>query len=62
MLTTLFEYRGSNVLRTITGGLLGYGYGVGLALLVLESNLFALVIGAGYGVIAASLVYIHTSG
>lgn len=56
-LTTFTERRGHNLLRTVTGALLGYGYGLGAALLLLESNLRVAAIGVGYGSVAALLVY-----
>ncbi|WP_312907387.1 DUF2085 domain-containing protein [Natronosalvus caseinilyticus] len=55
-MTTFREARGTNTARTLTGALLGFGYGLGLSLLVLESVLAVLVVGLAYGHLAALLL------
>ena len=55
-LTTFTERRGTNSLRTLTGLLLGFGYGLGLTVLVSGPAVPVLVVGAVYGVAAAVLV------
>lgn len=48
---------GHNLVRTATGLLLGYGYGLGLVAISLRSDLRVLAIGAGYGLVAAALLW-----
>lgn len=50
---------GWNAVRTLTGFLLGVGYGLGLGHLLLGGDLFVLAIGAGYGLLAGSLLAVH---
>lgn len=50
---------GNNLVRTATGLLLGYGYGLGFVTLLLRGDLRVLAIGAGYGGIAAALLWIR---
>ncbi|USZ72184.1 DUF2085 domain-containing protein [Natronosalvus halobius] len=54
--TTFRETRGTNAFRTLTGALLGFGYGLGLSLLIFESVLTVLVIGLAYGLLAGLLL------
>lgn len=49
--------RGYNPVRTATGFLLGYGYGAGLATLLLEGNPAVLAIGVAYAFLAGALLY-----
>lgn len=56
-LTTATDRRGYNVVRTITGALLGYGYGLGLAHVLLESSVRVLVVGLCYALLAALALY-----
>lgn len=54
---TAFTARpGSNGIRTLTGGLLGYAYGLGLLALLRDGDLRVLGVGAIFGVIAALLL------
>ncbi|AEH36782.1 DUF2085 domain-containing protein [Halopiger xanaduensis] len=55
-LTTFRPARGSNVVRTATGALLGCGYGLGVSLLLLERELAVVAIGAVYAVVAGFLL------
>jgi len=52
---------GTNPLRTATGLLLGYAYGLGLVQLLLAGELRVLAVGAGYGLLAAALLW-HRRG
>lgn len=61
-LTAFTDRRGSNAVRTVTGGLLGYGYGLGLMLVVLDVRLSVFAIGLAYGCIAAPLLWIDLRG
>ena len=54
--TTDTDRRGHNAVRTITGGLLGYGYGRGLARLVHSRDMRVIAIGASYATLAATLL------
>lgn len=54
--TTFRDRRGYNIVRTVTGALLGSGYGLGLALLLFESSLTVLGIGLVYGILAFSSI------
>ncbi|QGN07672.1 DUF2085 domain-containing protein [Halorhabdus sp. CBA1104] len=56
VVTSVRDRRGSNVIRTATGALLGYAYGLGLATLFLDGDLRVLGIGVGYAAIAAVLL------
>ncbi len=49
--------RGSNAVRTATGGLLGYGYGLGLGYLFGAGEVWLLGVGLGYAVVAGVLSY-----
>lgn len=53
---------GRNGVRTATGLLLGYGYGLGLVALLLRGELRVLAIGAGYGLLAAALLWRRDRG
>jgi uncharacterized membrane protein len=61
MLTSFSERRGYNPVRTATGGLLGYGYGLGLLLFFLEGDVRVPVIGVIYGILAATLLAVQRS-
>jgi uncharacterized membrane protein len=54
--TTFRPITGSNRIRTITGGLLGIAYGLGLGRFLLGGDLRVLAVGVGYGVLAAVLL------
>jgi uncharacterized membrane protein len=54
--TSLTERRGYNLVRTATGALLGYGYGLGLGRLFGGSDVRILGIGVAYGLVAAWLL------
>lgn len=54
-LTSLTGRRGYNAVRTATGALLGYGYGLGLRHL-LAGDWTVLIVGVGYAVAAGLLV------
>lgn len=56
-LTTVRDRRGHNIVRTATGALLGYGYGLGIALLVFDRALAVLAVGVAYAVVAGALLY-----
>ncbi|WP_436345534.1 DUF2085 domain-containing protein [Natronorubrum sp. FCH18a] len=56
--TTFTDRRGYNAVRTITGFLLGYGYGVGLPQLFLASDFRVAVVGIVYGATAGTLVFL----
>lgn len=53
--TTFTQRAGLNAVRTATGGLLGYAYGLGLARLA-GFDLRVLAVGVAYGVVAAALL------
>lgn len=57
-ITSLTDRRGYNALRATTGSFLGYGWGLGIALTVSESNLYVPLIGLGYGLVAVVLLYL----
>lgn len=61
-LTSFTDRRGYNAVRTATGALLGYAYGLGLALLLGEWNLAVVGVGVAYGVAAAVLLFYHRTG
>jgi len=54
--TSLGTSRGYNAVRTATGGLLGYGYGLGLGALFLSGDLRVLVVGLVYASLAGGLL------
>lgn len=54
--TEFTDREGFNVVRTVTGGLLGFAYGLGLVALFLEGNLGVLAIGVGYALVAGGLL------
>lgn len=56
-ITTFRDPRGYNAVRTATGALLGYGYGLGIALLAFDAALAVLAVGIAYAVVAALLLY-----
>jgi len=55
-LTAFTDRRGTNGVRTLTGVLLGFGYGLGLTALVSGPRVVVLVIGAIYAVATGVLV------
>lgn len=57
--TRLGGRSGTNAIRTATGLLLGYAYGLGLVALFLEGDLRVLAIGACYGLVAGTLLWIR---
>ncbi len=54
--TTFTDRRGYNALRTVTGLLLGYGYGIGLYRLLFVGDGRVIAVGAGYALVAGSLL------
>ncbi len=54
--TAFTRRRGHNAVRTLTGVLLGYGYGLGLTALVSGPRLAVLGTGVGYALVAGFLV------
>lgn len=60
--TTFTERRGYNAIRTGTGLLLGYGYGIGLYQLLFVGDLRVIAVGAGYGLAAGSLLALSQAG
>ncbi|MDJ1432455.1 DUF2085 domain-containing protein [Halostagnicola sp. A-GB9-2] len=56
--TTFTGRRGHNGVRTVTGFLLGYGYGVGLVRLFFAFDLRVALVGIAYGAVAGALVYV----
>ncbi|SDQ41453.1 DUF2085 domain-containing protein [Natronobacterium texcoconense] len=61
-LTTFTDRRGYNVVRTVTGGLLGFAYGIGLLAVLLEFDLRIIVVGIAYAIIASVLIYFDQNG
>lgn len=57
-LTTFTERRGNNLVRTTTGALLGYAYGLGLYLLSSGRLLPVLTVGLLYGLTAVALLIV----
>lgn len=55
-LTAFTKHRGYNIARTITGALLGYGYGLGIVLLFSEFEMSMLILGGIYVIIAGTLL------
>lgn len=55
-LTTFTHRTGFNIVRTATGALLGWGYGLGLTLLLFHGRLAVVGIGVLYAVLAAVLL------
>lgn len=60
-LTSFTERRGYNPVRTVTGGLLGYGYGLGLILFFLGGDMRVPVVGVAYAVLAGALLAVQQS-
>lgn len=54
--TTFTDRRGMNGIRSVTGLLLGYGYGIGLYQLVVLGDLWIVLVGVGYASVAGSLI------
>lgn len=62
-LTSFRPAKGSNAIRTVTGGLLGIGYGLGLGHLLVDREPLVLALGLGYALLAAvALALYHRSG
>lgn len=59
--TSFTPRRGYNVVRTATGLLLGYAYGLGLGLVLGDLDPRVILLGIGYAVVAA-LLYCHRTG
>lgn len=57
--TSFTAKRGYNVVRTTTGALLGYGYGLGIAALLSVHAIWILMLGVLYALTAGILVTIH---
>lgn len=57
--TSLTDRRGYNVVRTVTGAMLGYAYGLGLVRLFLGGELLVLAIGIGYALLAGILLLVR---
>lgn len=55
--TSFTSRRGYNAVRTATGLGLGYAYGLGLGLVVGDLDPWVILVGAGYAVVAAALLY-----
>jgi len=55
--TSFGDRRGANPVRTATGGLLGYGYGLGLGYLFGAGEVWLLGVGVGYALVAGVLSY-----
>lgn len=55
--TTFSSRRGYNPVRTVTGFLLGCGYGLAIAHLLFEAMVGLLGIGVGYAILAGILLY-----
>lgn len=58
-ITSLSDRRGYNTIRTVTGAMLGYAYGLGLVRLFRDGELVVLAIGIGYAALAGSLLVVH---
>jgi uncharacterized membrane protein len=58
-LTALGSRDGSNPVRTVTGALLGYGYGLGLGHLLVGRNVAVLLVGLCYGLLADVALTYH---
>lgn len=63
-LTTFTDRSGWNAVRTATGALLGYAYGLGLATFATTLDLRVPLIGVGYALLAGSLlaIWFRTEG
>jgi uncharacterized membrane protein len=59
LLTSFTDRRGYNPIRTTTGALLGFAYGLGLPLFVLGGDIRVPVIGAVYAALAAALLAVE---
>ncbi len=55
--TTVGSHPGRNPIRTATGLLLGYAYGIGLTLLLIDGDLRIIAVGFFYAGIAGSLLW-----
>jgi uncharacterized membrane protein len=56
-ITSSRSRRGSNAVRTATGLLLGYGYGLGVIRILVGRDPSVVAVGAAYGFVAAALLY-----
>lgn len=61
-MTTLTPRRGANAVRTVSGALLGLGYGVAVPWFLTSRPLWLLAVAAGYGGVAAALLVRSRSG
>lgn len=60
--TTFTDGRGHNALRTATGGLLGFAYGVGLVGLLVDGDVRILAVGIVYAGVAGALLAVSRRG
>ncbi|MFC7116008.1 DUF2085 domain-containing protein [Natronoarchaeum sp. GCM10025703] len=60
--TTFTGRRGYNAVRTATGLLLGYGYGVGLYRVVLAGDFRIVAVGISYAMVAGALLSLSLTG
>jgi hypothetical protein len=58
-MTSFRTYHGSNIVRTVTGLLLGYGYALGLIQVFKHKSIVVILIGAGYGITVFALLYVQ---
>jgi uncharacterized membrane protein len=56
--TTFIDRRGYNVIRTTSGGLLGFAYGVGLVGLLVDGDARILAVGVVYAAVAGGLLVV----
>jgi uncharacterized membrane protein len=56
-ITSFRSYHDSNAVRTATGLLLGYGYGLGVTRLLAARDLSVVALGVVYGLVAAAPLY-----
>lgn len=59
--TAFTDHRGFNPVRTLTGGLLGFGYALGAALLLGAGDLRVAAVGAAYALAAGGLLALEGS-
>ena len=58
-LTAMTDRRGYNAVRTITGAMLGYGYGLGLARLLSQGDRRVIAVGVAYALAAGTLLAVQ---